>query len=141
MTKLQEALALVAEAEQRLHHAKEILEQELSVSTEPQWAGGLILADILREGGSVTRERLYGLARKHGMDRRGLGGFFTGRGSLQAIPEMNRVMLTPEGVKTARRYLEQESPYEAAEPSFHRIAEASFAEDWASDEDAAYDKL
>ncbi|HEU4759805.1 MAG TPA: hypothetical protein VFT91_07465, partial [Dehalococcoidia bacterium] len=120
-----------------------LVQREIRTSPGEQWAGGLILADILREGGFVTRERLYEIAKKYGMDRRGLGGFFTGKGSLQAIPEMNRVMLTQEGVKTARRYLEQEAgaALEEQEATLARVAEPSFAEDWDSVEDSVYDNV
>jgi hypothetical protein len=138
-----EAVKLIEEAEERLTRAK----AALAPMAEPQpsrWPGGLILADVLREGGSVTRERLYELAARHGMDRRGLGGFFraTGKGSLFEVPGMNRVILTPAGTEIARRVLEEESePYEPRDLTFAKVAEPSFAEDWESDEDSIYDRL
>jgi hypothetical protein len=141
MSTLSEALALITEAEDRVKRARELLQRETS-ATEVQgvWPGGLLLAEILREGGSVSRERLYELAEKYGFDRRGLGGFYTGKGSLQMLDEMDRVMLTPEGVKTARRYLKR-SPYESQEPQLARLAEPSFAEDWSSEADSLYDNV
>ncbi len=139
MNDLREALALLSEAETRTKRAREILEKELGASAENVWVGGLILADVLREGGSVSKGRLHEIAKKYGMDNRGLGGFFTGKGSLQAIPEMDRVMLTPEGVKTARSYMQPSSDYRQTEPELARAAEPSFAEDWNSPEDSVYD--
>lgn len=142
---LADALQLVTEAEERIRRAKEILLKETQSASSAPWAGGLLLADILREGGYVQKERLYELAEKYGFDKRGLGGFYTGKGSLQMINELDRVMLTPEGVKTARRYLNRgdadQRQYETAEPMLAKVAEPSFAEDWDSEEDAAYDQL
>jgi hypothetical protein len=140
VTKIQEALALIAEAEERTKRAREILEREVGAPAAGVWVGGLILAEVYREGGSVTRARLHEIAKMYGMDNRGLGGFFTGRGSLQALDDVDRVMLTPEGVKAARSYLNRPgTPYKAAEPNYARAAEASFAEDWDSPEDSVYD--
>lgn len=142
MSSLAEAVSLITEVEERIGRVREILQREAGapVAGGP-WPGGLLLAEILEEGGSVTREQLYELATKYGFDKRGLGGFYTGKGSLQMIEEKNRVMLTPEGVKTARKYLQQSRPYEAGEPSLARAADASFAADWNSDQDAIYDDV
>jgi hypothetical protein len=52
------------------------------------------------------------------------------------------VLLTPYGVEQARRNIgEGPMVYEIAEPSFAKIAEASFAEEWDSDEDSVCDSL
>jgi hypothetical protein len=137
-----EAVRLIEEAEERLSRAKAALVPMAGPAAG--WPGGRILADLLNEGGSVTRERLYELAAKHGMDRRGLGGFFraSGKGSLYEVPGMNRVILTPAGTELARRAIEEdETMYPMSEPSFAKVAEPSFAEDWESDEDSIYDRL
>jgi hypothetical protein len=139
------AIQLLEEAEERLRHAKALLEPANGGESREAWPGGRILADILAEGGSVTRERLYELAGKHGMDRRGLGGFFraSGKGSLYEVPGMDRIILTPSGISMAQPYLERQESltYEPPTPSFTLVAEPSFAEDWGSDEDSVYDRL
>lgn len=144
-TATQEAVQLIAEAEERLQQAKAILQNGHDRAPAEGWPGERILAEVLAEGGSVTRERLYQLAAKHGMDRRGLGGFFraSGKGSLYEVPGMDRIILTPSGIEVARRLLESREglTYEPAEPSFARVAEPSFAEDWGSEEDSVYDRL
>lgn len=140
----EEAMRLISEAEERLRQAKSVLESGRESPSAGEWPGGRILADILAEGGSVTRERLYQLAAKHGMDRRGLGGFFraSGKGSLYEVPGMNRIILTPSGIEIARRYLEAEEGvnYQVSESAFAKVAERSFAEDWGSAEDSIYDE-
>jgi len=142
-TTVEEALRLIEEAEERLRQARAALEP-MKTGSRFEWPGGKILAEILAEGGSVTRERLYSLAEKHGMDRRGLGGFFraSGKGSLYEIPGMDRVILTPSGTEIARRLLEAEGgvTYQVSESAFARVAERSFAEDWNSEEDSIYDE-
>jgi hypothetical protein len=138
-----EAVRLIEEAEERLSRAKVAL-RPIAEPGASRWPGGRILADVLKEGGSVTRERLYELAAKHGMDRRGLGGFFraSGKGSLYEVPGMNRVILTPAGTELARRTIEEdETMYPMSETAFAKVAEPSFAEDWGSDEDSIYDRL
>lgn len=141
----QEAVRLIEEAEERLKQAREILQPGAGQEGEPYWVGGRILAEILAEGGSVTRERLYQLAAKYGMDRRGLGGFFraSGKGSLYEVRGMDRIILTPTGTDIARHLLEEVGgfTYEAPQASFAKVAERSFAEDWDSDEDSVYDRL
>lgn len=143
-TATEEAMRLISEAEERLRQAKSVLESGRESPSAGEWPGGRILADILAEGGSVTRERLYQLAAKHGMDRRGLGGFFraSGKGSLYEVSGMNRIILTPSGIEIARRYLEAEEGvnYQVSESAFAKVAERSFAEDWGSAEDSIYDE-
>jgi hypothetical protein len=143
MATVREAVRLIEEAEERLSRAKAAL-RPIAEPAASGWPGGRILADVLKEGGSVTRERLYELAAKHGMDRRGLGGFFraSGKGSLYEVPGMNRVILTPAGTELARRAIEEdETRYPTSETAFAKVAEPSFAEDWESDEDSIYDRL
>jgi hypothetical protein len=107
--------------------------------------GERVLADVLTRGGSVGRKELYEIAESHGMDRRGLGGFFreTGQKSLMDLPGTDRIVLTPYGAERAQRHLNRQraTPYETVEPNLSRVAEASFAEDWNSEGDAAYDDL
>lgn len=107
--------------------------------------GERVLADVLTQGGSVGRKELYEIAELHGMDRRGLGGFFreSGQKSLMGLPGTDRIVLTPYGAERAQRHLNRQraSQYEAVEPNLSRVAETSFAEDWNSEEDAAYDDL
>jgi len=141
MDKTSEVTTLLREAEERLVRARQLLSVGGDEDVPSVSVGGLILAEVLEEGGFVERERLHEIARLHGMDIRGLGGFFTGRGSLQMVPETDRVMLTPEGVKTARRYLRKSGKPYVSEPNLARAAEPSFAKDWDNDVDAAYDNL
>jgi len=137
---VQEALVLLAEAEEKVRRAREMVEKELPSADQQEWVGGLILAEVLRDGGSVERDRLHRIAAKYGMDNRGLGGFFTGKGSLHSVADTDLVMLTPDGAKTAVRYLKKLRPEDEAS-SLAKMAERSFAEDWDSDEDSVYDKL
>jgi len=141
-----EAVRLIEEAEERLKEARAVLGAINGGREKETWPGERILAEILSEGGSVTRERLYELAAKHGMDRRGLGGFFraSGKGSLYEVPGMDRIILTPSGTEVARRQLERREGITYDEPStgaFAKVAEGPFGEDWDSDEDSVYDKL
>ncbi|HET9476619.1 MAG TPA: hypothetical protein VFP63_03940 [Dehalococcoidia bacterium] len=137
-----EALTLLDEIEERFARVRQLL-RPLARSDTPD-LGGLVLAEVLEQGGSVTKDELYRIAAAHGMDRRGLGGFFrqSGKSSLHVLPG-DRVLLTPYGVEQARRHIERKEPivYEISEPSFMKIAEASFAEEWESDEDSVYDTL
>lgn len=139
---VREALNLLDEIEERFARVRQLL-RPIS-QTDTQDLGGLVLAEVLEQGGSVTKDELYRIAAAHGMDRRGLGGFFrqSGKSSLHVLPG-DRVLLTPYGVEQARRHIERKEPivYEMKEPSFAKIAEASFAEEWESDEDSVYDSL
>lgn len=137
---VQEALVLLAEAEEKVRQARELVEKELPAADQQEWVGGLILAEVLRDGGSVERSRLHQIAAKYGMDNRGLGGFFTGKGSLHSIPNTDLVMLTPDGAKTAVRYLKKLQPEEDT-LSLAKLAEKSFARDWDTDADSIYDAL
>ncbi len=111
----------------------------------PPDLGERVLAEVLTRGGSVSRKELYEIAELHGMDRRGLGGFFreTGQKSLMDLPGTDRIVLTPYGAERAQRHLNRQraTRYDTVEPNISRVAEASFAEDWNSEGDAAYDDL
>jgi hypothetical protein len=138
-----EALVLAEEIQERIERLARLLRPMAMEDAEPD-VGGQILAEILEQGGSVLREELYRLAAAHGMDRRGLGGFFrqSGKASLYDVPG-GRVLLTPYGVEQARRAIERRPTmiYKVGEPDFAKIAETSFAEEWDSDEDSVYDSL
>lgn len=140
-TKAKEAIRTIEEVQERLEHVLELLRPVAAQDDEPD-VGGLVLAEVLEQGGSVTRDELYRIAASHGMDRRGLGGFFrqSGKTSLYVLPG-DRVLLTPYGVEQAQRHIQRKTPltYEPAEPDLARIAEPSFARDWESDEDSVYD--
>lgn len=135
-----EAVQTIEEIREQLERVLEFLRPLANQSDEPD-AGRRILAEVLEQGGSVTRDELYRIAAAHGMDRRGLGGFFrqSGKTRLYELPG-GRVLLTPYGVEQAQRYTEKAPVgYERPEPDLPKIAEASLAEDWDSDEDSAYD--
>jgi len=142
---VKEAIRMIEEAEERLRQARELLRPAAEEASGEDWPGGRILAEVLAEGGSVARERLYQIAARHRMDRRGLGGFFraSGRGSLYEVPGMDRIILTPSGTEIARKMLEKEESlsYQAPETAYAKVAERSFAEDWDSEEDSTYDRL
>ena len=137
------AVTLIEEIEERLVRLRGLLGQESGTAAAPD-AGDQVLADVLEQGAAVTREELYAIAAKRGMDRRGLGGFFreTGKKSLTELPGTGRIVLTPYGAERAQRALNRRAPleYTQQEPQLHRIAESSFAEDWNSPEDDIYDR-
>ncbi len=140
-----DAVGLIQEAEEILQHVKSLLESS-SARVQEVDLGERILAEILQRGGSVSKQELYALAEKHGMDRRGLGGFFrqSGKTSLYELLGTDKVVLTPYGAEQARRFLERRpSMMYDEEPTtiYAKIAEKSFAEDWGSDEDSVYDSL
>jgi len=137
------ALQLIGEAEDLLQQAKSLLS---SAGDRPDEAvGDRVLGEVLERGASVSKAQLYEIAARHGMDRRGLGGFFrqSGKTSLYALPG-DRVVLTPYGAEQARRYTERSRNimyYDEPSTSFAKVAEGPFAEDWDSEEDAVYDDI
>jgi hypothetical protein len=141
---LRQASRLIEEAEERLDALKALL-QASPPKTAELYLGDRVLAEVLERGASVTRQELYEIAERHGMDRRGLGGFFrlSGKTSLNELPGTDRIVLTPYGAEQARRHIERRQTlgYEEVEEGLHRAAEASFAEDWDSEEDSIYDSL
>ena len=137
------ALQLIGEAEELLQQAKSFLNGADQQPVED--IGEKVLGEVLERGASVSKAELYEIAAKHGMDRRGLGGFFrqSGKTSLYVLPG-DRVVLTPYGAEQARRYTERSRNimyYEEPSVSFAKVAEGPFAEDWDSEEDAVYDEL
>lgn len=143
-SKSQQAVKLINEVEERLTRLRFLITD--GDATAPiQDVGDRVLAEILEQGAAVTRQELYGIAAKHGMDRRGLGGFFreSGKKSLTELPGTGRIVLTPHGAERAQSHVNRRasSSYAAAsEPSLYRIAESAFAEDWDSPEDQIYDR-
>ncbi len=65
-----------------------------------------VLVDVYERGGQhgVDADGLAAIGRVHGYDRRGLGGFFTGRRAPLRRVE-GRVTLTPHGVHLVDLYL------------------------------------
>jgi len=62
---------------------------------------------IYNKGGHVDKTEMYRIARQVGYDRRGLGGFFTGRKpSLQMTPD-DRIFLTKEATRDLERWTGQ----------------------------------
>jgi hypothetical protein len=142
-TKAERAAQLVEQVEERVTELKSILGRATSNEPTPN-VGDRVLAEILERGASVTREELYAIAEKHGMDRRGLGGFFrvSGKMSLNELRGTDRIVLTPYGADQATRYLTSRPSiaYDDVTQPFTKAAEESFAEDWDSDEDSIYDR-
>ena len=138
-----EAIALLEQIEAATARLRAVLSKKVAQPAGDM--GEAVLADVLSRGGSVSRAELYQIAEARGMDRRGLGGFFreSGQKGLMDLPGTDRIVLTPYGAERAQRYLNRRRPtmYEPAEPNLPRAAEPSFAADWNSDEDAAYDAL
>ena len=136
------AIQLIVDAEDLLGQARALLNG--NEHKEGEDLGERVLGEVLERGASVSRDELYEIAAKHGMDRRGLGGFFrqSGKTSLYVLPG-DRVVLTPYGAEQAKRYTERSRNFMYEEPSvsFAKVAEGPFAEDWDSEEDAVYDEL
>lgn len=142
-SKTENARRLIEEIEERLALMKELV--GMATSADIPDLGDRVLAEVLERGASVSREELYEIAESQGMDRRGLGGFFreSGQKSLTDLPGIDRIVLTAYGAERAQRQLNRirSGAYEPGEPNLARAAEPSFADDWNSDEDAAYDRL
>ena len=139
------AVTLIEEAEDALRQLKAMLASESTAREPHEYPSQLVLAEILQRGASVTKDELYALAAKHGMDRRGLGGLFrqSGKTSLYELAGTDKVVLTPYGAEMARRLLERRPSivYEEPTSAYAKVAEESFAEDWDSEEDSVYDEL
>ena len=137
------AVQLIVDAEGLLQQAKAMLSGTDERPVED--IGERVLGEVLERGASVSKAELYEIAAKHGMDRRGLGGFFrqSGKTSLYVLPG-DRVVLTPYGAEQAKRFTERSRNimyFEEPNTSFAKVAEGPFAEDWDSEEDAVYDEL
>ena len=136
------AIRLIGDAEELLQQAKALLNGAEAVEDDD--IGSKVLGEVLDRGASVSKNELYEIAEKHGMDRRGLGGFFrqSGKTSLYVLPG-DRVVLTPYGAEQARRHVElsRNIMYEEPKIAYAKIAEKPFAEDWDSEEDSVYDDV
>jgi len=56
-----------------------LIGERTSVIREDEQQRANILLDIWKAGSVITQRELYKIASKHGMDNRGLGGFFVGK--------------------------------------------------------------
>lgn len=119
------------------------LERKLSVQEgvdiDPYRRRREVLQEIYWAGNSISRRQLVPILESHGTDYRWIGQQVK-KGYLSVLPVPGgdtRYSVTPKAVKELR--LDQENWEEAA--AFSKLAEASFAEDWDSEEDAAYDQL
>lgn len=65
-----------------------------------------IWKSIKELGGVVTKEELYQIANKIGIDNRGLGGFFTGKNASLVQLGDDKVALTQAGEKKLNQYQE-----------------------------------
>jgi len=63
----------------RAELSKLIGEKGTSLIREDEQQRANILFDIWKAGSVITQRELYKIASKHGMDNRGLGGFFVGK--------------------------------------------------------------
>jgi len=98
-----------------------------------------ILQQVYWQGNSISRAQLLPILEGYGTDYRWIGQQVK-KGYLSVSPVPGggtRYSVTPKGVKELR--LDQETPEETT--AFSKLAEASFAEDWDSVEDAVYDEL
>ena len=65
-----------------------------------------VLVGVYERGGVVSQTEWYAIGEAHGYDRRGLGGFFTGRRPSMAEIGGDRHALTKTGTKDAEEYLD-----------------------------------
>lgn len=119
-----------------------VLERKLSsqvgVEIDPYERRREVLQKIYWAGNTIGRKQLVPVLENHGTDYRWIGQQVKkGYLSVSPVPGGGRYSVTPKAVKELR--LDQETWEEAA--AFSKLAETSFAEDWDSEEDAAYDEL
>lgn len=115
------------------------LRAEEGVEIDPYQRRREVLQKIYWSGNSASRDQLVPILESHGTDYRWIGQQVKkGYLSLSPVPGGGtRYSVTPRAVKELR--LDEETWEEAT--AFSKLAEASFAEDWDSEEDAAYDQL
>lgn len=82
--KIMELIKTLEEIEGRIKMARNELSKLIGEEIGPLIPKGEeqranILHDIWNAGGVISQQELYKIARKHGMDNRGLGGFFVGK--------------------------------------------------------------
>lgn len=95
---------LFDEIEIRLAKAKKLIENPNSSSNLPD-KNLKVLVDVHKKGGVVTADDWKAIGKKHGMDARGLGGFFVGDGSMVLIGDDKRA-LTERGAKMVKKWKE-----------------------------------
>ena len=114
---LEKLRGVLEEAMIKLNEATIILSRLLGEEVEeapPSWMVRRLRVwrKIVDKGGVVTREELYETAKSVGMDKRGLGGFFTGKASLTETVE-GKVAIrkwAADLVKKYRGWLEKNFP-------------------------------
>ena len=133
----------VLESLRAIRRMIDVLERKLSaqegVGIDPYQRRREVLQKIYWAGNTISREQLVPILESHGTDYRWIGQQVK-KGYLSVSPVPGggtRYSATPKAVKELR--LDQETWEEAA--AFSKLAETSFAEDWDSEEDAAYDEL
>ncbi len=141
-------MAPVAESEvleslRAIRRMIDILERKLSAQEgaeiDPYQRRREVLQKIYWAGNTIGREQLVPILENHGTDYRWIGQQVK-KGYLSVSPVPGggtRYSATPKAVKELR--LDQETWEEEA--AFSKLAETSFAEDWDSEEDGAYDEL
>ena len=97
---------LLEEIEVRVAKVREVIGDSRS-SADNSDNSVKILVEVYNAGGVVTKEEWRKIAKKHGMDTRGLGGFFVGEGSMVRIGD-NKRALTEKGSDVVKRYLEKQ---------------------------------
>lgn len=133
----------VLESLRAIRHMIDSLERKLSAEEgaeiDPYQRRREVLQRIYWAGNTMSREQLLPVLESHGTDYRWIGQQVKkGYLSVSPIPGGGtRYSVTPKAVKELR--LDQEASEE--EVAFSKLAEISFAEDWGSEEDAAYDEL
>ena len=140
-------MASVAEGEvleslRAIRRMIDVLERKLSsqvgVEIDPYERRREVLQKIYWAGNTIGRKQLVPVLENHGTDYRWIGQQVKkGYLSVSPVPGGGRYSVTPKAVKELR--LDQETWEEAV--AFSKLAETSFAEDWDSEEDAAYDEL
>lgn len=93
---------LVDEIEVRLIKVKKLMESSTFGGNAPD-SSIRVLAEVDDAGGIVSKEEWLEIGKKHGMDARGLGGFFVGEGSMICIGGDKRA-LTERGMKMVKRW-------------------------------------
>lgn len=71
----------------------------------------LVLAEVAKRGGKVTKEEWKQIGVQHGYDARGLGGFFVGEASIQE--QSGAYRLTPRGWSLAYDAIRRTRPKSA----------------------------
>lgn len=110
--KIQEIVETIRSCQVELQRAENELLKLLGEEPQrivPEWMLPRlkIWKSIKEEGGVVTKEELYQIATKVGIDNRGLGGFFTGKNASLVQLGDGKVALTQVGEKKLKQFQEQ----------------------------------